>query len=165
MGTELTAVQYNVTIRFDPAKLDTDPFSYQIDNGPIDEDFKIEVKSNLAVFDFVLWTLTSDPHSAVGRLTTDPLQWLSSSQDPIPRPASFFLSRSTDLTMTLVNLNTVEIPDEKFSFNFEIGVVYQGRTYHSADPTIINVQPPPPVPGTDVWTDPPAARSATVLAS
>jgi hypothetical protein len=166
MATELKAVRHDITILFDPAALATDPFSYQIDGGPVEEDFRIEVRSNLAVFDFFLRTQTSTPQGSLASFATSPLQWLSASLTPTPMPGAFFFQRDNDLSMTLINLNSVEIPDEKFSFNFEIGVVYQGRTYTSADPTIINVQPPPPAPDeSEPWPDSRPSQPVSVLAS
>ena len=146
MDNEIKAVEHTVRIIFDPKRLKEDPFTFQVDAGPVEEDFSIEVHANVAVILFYLQTLTEDlQHEA--SLATSPIQWLTPAGSAAPMPASFFLRRDGDSQMTLIDLNGVDIPHDKVTFNFEIAVVYKGRTYTSPDPTIVNVQPPPPEDG------------------
>lgn len=151
MPTALTAIDYNVKILFDTAKLNTDPFLFQVDNGPIQQDFSLEIDTNIAVIHFYLLTLTENLEH-LGSLATGPIQWLSATGSASPMPATFFLRRQGESQMTLIDLNDVETSG-KVTFNFEIAVVYRGRTYTSPDPTIVNVQPPP-VPSSTIAVTP-----------
>lgn len=141
MAHELKAVEYNIKVLFDTKKLSSDPFQFQVDGGPISEDFVLEINKNVGVFRFYLQTLTEDLEH-LGTLATSPLQWLTAAGTSAPMPPCFYFQREGDSKMTLIDLNGIEIPD-KVTFNFEVAVVYKGRTYTSPDPTIINVQPPP----------------------
>jgi hypothetical protein len=164
MPTELKAVEHVIEILFDTAHLATDPFTYRVDDDKPSPSFKITVGANVAVFRFFL-TTTGDP-LVQGVLGTSPIQWLSSAGTPTTLPSSFFSQRTDDLNMILMNLNEVAEPGELVSFNFEIAVVYQGRTYTSPDPTIINVQPPPTTPTDEpkAWQETPE-RPASALIS
>lgn len=141
MPSELKAVEYIVKVLFDVTKLDSDPFQFQVDGGPIEDDFRLEIASNVAVIRLYLQTLTQDPECQ-GTFTTNPLQWLNAAGTAAPMPPCFYGNRESDTKMTLIDLNSIKIPDQ-VAFNFEVGVVFNGRTYTSPDPTIINVQPPP----------------------
>ena len=165
MANELKAVEHTVEVIFDPAPLTVDPFTYRLDGGKASPILSCLVGANLALFRFSLTTKGDPADGAV--LTSNPIQWLSSSRMPISMPSSFFFQRTNDLDMIVVNLNQVTETGVEVPFGFEIAVIYQGRTHTSPDPTIINVQPPPATPetpGSEIWREP-QERPAPALVS
>lgn len=158
MATDLKTVEHVIQILFNTTSL-TNPFLYRIDDAKEPTPtFSLKIEANTAVLRFYLTTVGGPDISAV--LGTNPIQWLSPAGTPTPLPSSFFSQRTDDLNMILMNLNQVTL--EPITFNLEFAVVYQGRTYTSPDPTIINVQPPPPT-DPQVWQE--AQKPAAALVS
>lgn len=131
MAKEIKAKKFDVDVIFDPDKISSDPFSYVID-GVSSEDFTIKLDVPLGWFEL---TLKQGPGAS---FTTTPIQWIFN-QSPIPTPTSFNVQRNNQLKVTILNIN--QAGQEPLTFGFEIAVMYQGKTYTSPDPTIINVDP------------------------
>lgn len=142
MAKDLKAKKYEIDVIFDAAlaAAGLDPFSYKGDVNGIGKDFQLLIDQNLGWIDFHL-KMKRGEGDQDGVFTTDVLQWLSAEGKPIPAPDSFAVQRSTDDLATLININRVELKDSQVTFNFELGVVYKGKTFTSPDPTIINVDP------------------------
>lgn len=141
MSNELKAKQYHVDVIFDPelAIPGGDPFSY---GGDVEgKTFSITVDSNLAWFELHLKTKSGDQDAV---FTTVVVQWLTPQREPMKTPEAFAVQRTGNDQATILNMNRVAVEGDVVSFNFEIGVVYKGRTYTSPDPTIINVDPTGP---------------------
>jgi hypothetical protein len=143
MAEKLSAEKYEIDVIFDVAKAMTgaDPFSYAGDVNGSGKDFRLKIRQNLAWIDFNLKVVNGFGSELVG-FTTNVFQWLSPGKKPIPTPIhSFNAQRHGDDLATLINTNRVAVKGDEVDFNFEIGVVLQGKTFTSPDPTIINVDP------------------------
>lgn len=136
MAKEIKAKKFEVEVLFDPAKISTDPFSYKVD-GVLSDDFKLTVDVPLGWFELTL------QQGSGASFTTTPVQWVFNLA-PISTPASFTVQRNNQLKITILNINRAG--QEPQTFGFEIAVMYQGKTYTSPDPTIINVDPTQGVP-------------------
>jgi hypothetical protein len=138
---EIKAEKFQTTVIFDAEKITTgDPFTFAGDGAsPDGADFTIEVKTPLAQIGLGVTTLNGGGSFAV--FSTSAVQWLDAAGNPISIPSSLFLQRNNGLQLTILSVNRAVVADEQF--NMEIAVVYNGRTYTSPDPTIINVAEPP----------------------
>ena len=136
MAKDIKAKKYSVEVIFNPDHIATDPFSYVVDGLP-GEEFTITVDVPLA---WIELTLRQGPGAS---FTTMPIQWIFD-DSPIPTPPAFAVQRNNQLKVTILNIN--QAGQEPLTFGFEIAVMYQGKTYTSTDPTIINVDPPQEVP-------------------
>jgi hypothetical protein len=141
MAKDLKAKKYEIDVIFDAALAvaGLDPFSYKGDVEGLGKDFNLQISQSLAWIDFHL-KLKNTVNDQEVVFTTDVVQWISPDGKPVPIPESFAVQRNEEDLATLVNINRVDTPGE-LTFNFEIGVVYKGRTFTSPDPTIINVDP------------------------
>lgn len=140
MAQEIKAEKFQTTVIFDASKIGAgDPFSFAGDGASEGgKSFTISVKAPLALIGLDVKTLNGEGFAV---FTTSSIQWLDSEGFPISTPAPLFVQRSNPLQLTLVSVNRSRVADERF--NMEIGVVYNGRTFTSPDPTIINVAEPP----------------------
>ncbi|MFL6194734.1 MAG: hypothetical protein ACJ75H_11225 [Thermoanaerobaculia bacterium] len=142
MAKDLKAKKYEIDVLFDAAlaAAGLDPFSYKGDIEGKGKDFQLLIDQNLGWIDLHLKTQNAKDDAAAV-FSTGVIQWLSPQGTPDPTPVSFAVQRSADDLATLVNINRVELKGSQVTFNFEIGVVYRGKTFTSPDPTIINVDP------------------------
>jgi len=137
MSKEIKADKYEIEVIFTPEKISTDPFTYRVDGGEEKDSFELEVRVPLA------WVELKLREGTGAAFTTTPIQWIFD-QAPVPTPPQFSVQRRNKLEIMILNIN--EAGQEKQRFGFEIAVMYQGKTYTSPDPTIINVDPTQGVP-------------------
>lgn len=133
MAMEIKAEKYEIEVIFTPENISTDPFTYRVDGGGEQPDFKLRVDVPLA---WIELKLKSREEAA---FTTSPIQWIWN-QLPAPKPPQFSVQRRNQLEVMILNIN--EAGTEPQTFGIEISVMYQGKTYTSPDPTIVNTEPP-----------------------
>jgi hypothetical protein len=131
---DITAKKLHITVIFDPHGIGTEtgPFSYRGEGGEPEKDFTARVDKEIGLV--ILHLHTEGVEQAM--FATHPVQWLSSMMTPVSTPAGLSLSRDSDDKVTIVDINSVVVG--QIDFPFEISVMYQGKTYTSSEPTIIN---------------------------
>lgn len=134
MPTTIHPLLYDIQVHFDPAS-ETITFSGDVTHQ--DGQALIEVDSHLALVRLTLQPISGDTKPS--SLTLDPIVWVDRSGVRVPEPSCLETQLDTSRALTLIDCNTTSGEQR---YGFRLSLLYDGNTYSSSDPTIINKDVP-----------------------
>ncbi|HEX4952284.1 MAG TPA: hypothetical protein VF017_02660 [Thermoanaerobaculia bacterium] len=96
----------------------------------------VEVTSRMALIVFYLNPL---PAGVIAGFSATPIDWLDSGGRPISRPACFQVVASSPDRVALLDIN---VASADAPFHLALNLTYNGQTYSSPDPTVLNKEDP-----------------------